>query len=70
MKIATIISIVLLVLWIGLTMGVMWTESIDADIYIKLTITLGILIAASIVIAIALREYGSQKKLKEHNYLD
>jgi len=70
MKIATITSIVLLVLWIGLTMGVMWTDSIGADTYIKLTITLGILIAASIVIAIALREYGSDKKLKEHHYLD
>ena len=70
MKIATIVSIVLLVLWIGLTMAMMWTQSVSADMYIKLTITMGILIVASIVIAIALREYGSEKKLKDHNYLD
>ena len=70
MKIATIVSIVLLVLWIGLTMAMMWTDSVGADMYIKLTITMGILMVASIVIAIALREYGSEKKLKDHNYLD
>jgi len=70
MKIATIISTVLLVIWVLLTMAVMWTESISTDIYIKLTITLGIVVVATILIALALREYGTEKKLKDHNYLD
>jgi len=70
MKIATIISTVLLVIWVLLTMAVMWTESISTDIYIKLTITMGIVVVATILIALALREYGTEKKLKDHNYLD
>ena len=70
MKIATIISTVLLVIWVILTMAVMWTNSIDTDIYIKLTITIGIVVIATILIALALREYGTEKKLKDHNYLD
>ena len=70
MKIATIISTVLLVIWVLLTMAMMWTNSVDGEIYIKLTITMGIVVVATILIAMALREYGTEKKLKDHNYLD
>jgi uncharacterized membrane protein (DUF485 family) len=70
MKIATIISSILLVVWVILTMLAMWTEHIDISLYVKLSITLGILISSIIVIAIAVREYGSEKKMKDHNYLD
>lgn len=70
MKIATIISSVLLVLWVIMTMAIMWTDTIDSSMYIKLSITMGIMAVASILIAIALREYGTEKKLKDHNYLD
>ena len=70
MKIATIISTVLLVLWVILTMLVMWTDVLDSSMYIKLSVTMGIVVVATILIAIALREYGTEKKLKDHNYLD
>jgi len=70
MKIATIISTVLLVIWVLLTMAVMWTDSIDSSMYIKLSITMGIVVVATILIVLALREYGTEKKLKDHNYLD
>ena len=70
MKIATIISTVLLAIWVLLTMAVMWTEALDSSMYIKLSITMGIVVIATILIALALREYGTEKKLKDHNYLD
>ncbi|WP_373031581.1 hypothetical protein [Sulfurovum sp.] len=70
MKIATIISTILLVIWVILTMVVMWTDEIDTTLYIKLSVSMGILVVATILIALALREYGSEKKLKDHNYLD
>lgn len=70
MKIATIISTVLLVIWVILTMVLMWTDELDTTLYIKLSASLGILVVATILIALALREYGSEKKLKDHNYLD
>ena len=70
MKIATIISTVLLVMWVIMTMVMMWTEALDSAMYVKLTITMGIVVVATILIALALREYGTEKKLKDHNYLD
>ena len=70
MKIATIVSSVLLVLWVILTMAVMWTDALDNSIYVKPSVTMGIVAIATILIALALREYGSEKKLKDHNYLD
>jgi hypothetical protein len=51
-------------------MMMMWTEALDSAMYIKLTITMGIVVVATILIALALREYGTEKKLKDHNYLD
>jgi hypothetical protein len=70
MKIATILSSLLLVIWMILTMVVLWTDSLDADMYIKLTMSLGVVAVVTILVAIALREYGNEKKMKEHNYLD
>jgi len=70
MKIATIISTILLVIWVIMTMAMMWTDAIDGSMYIKLSITMGIVVVATILIALALKEYGSEKKLKDHNYLD
>jgi len=70
MKIATIISTILLVIWVVMTMAMMWTDAIDGSMYIKLSITMGIVVVATILIALALKEYGSEKKLKDHNYLD
>ena len=70
MKIATIISTILLVIWVILTMVVMWTDELDSTLYIKISVSLGIVVVATILIALALKEYGSEKKLKDHNYLD
>lgn len=70
MKIATIVSLISLVLWVVLTMAVMWTDALDNSIYVKLSVTMGIVAIATILIALALCEYGSEKKLKDHNYLD
>ena len=70
MKIATIISTILLVIWVILTMIGMWTDELDTTLYIKISVSLGIVVVATILIALALKEYGSEKKLKDHNYLD
>jgi len=70
MKIATIISSILLVIWVLMTIVVMWTDELSTTMYIKLSITMGIVVVSTILIALAIREYGSEKKLKDHNYLD
>ena len=70
MKAATIISTILLVIWVILTMVMMWTDALDGSMYVKLSVTMGIVVVATILIALALKEYGTEKKLKDHNYLD
>ncbi len=70
MKIATIVSSILLFVWVILTMLVIWTDSLNEALYIKLSMTIGIVVVATILIAIAIREYGQEKAMKDHNYLD
>jgi hypothetical protein len=70
MKIATIISAILLIVWVILTMIVMWTDELDTTLYVKLSTTMGIVVVSIILIALAFKEYGSEKKLKDHDYLD
>ena len=65
-----IVSSILLIVWVVLTMLVMWTGVLDSDMYIKLSITMAVVLGATILIALALREYGTEKKLKDHNYID
>jgi len=70
MKLATIISSTLLILWVILTLIVVWTNALSQTLYIKLSFTMGIIAIVSIVIALALREYATDKKLKDDNYID
>jgi hypothetical protein len=51
-------------------MIMMWTDELDGTLYVKLSVTIGIVVVATILIALALSEYGTEKKLKDHNYLD
>ncbi len=70
MRIASIISSILLILWVILTMGVIWFDVINTIVYFKISISIAIVIVAIILVALAIREYGNEKKLEEHNYLD
>ncbi len=70
MKLASIISSTLLILWVILTLIVVWTNALPQTLYIKLSFTMGIIAIVSIVIALALREYATDKKLKDDNYID
>ncbi|CAA6814223.1 MAG: Unknown protein [uncultured Sulfurovum sp.] len=53
-----------------MTIVIIWTDGLDTILYIKFSITMAIVVVAGILISLALREYGSEKKLKDHNYLD
>ncbi|SHO80505.1 hypothetical protein MNB_SV-15-1373 [hydrothermal vent metagenome] len=70
MKIASIISSILLSIWVLLTITIIWFDVISSLTYIKISITIGIIIIAIILISLAIKEYGSEKSLREHNYLD
>ena len=65
MKLASIITVSLLVIWVLLAILDMWFDIMSWEVFIKLTITLGLLAVVALVIAIAKREYVDEKKLKD-----
>jgi len=70
MKLASIITVSLLVIWVLLAILDMWFDIMSWEVFIKLTITLGLLAIVALVIAIAKREYVDEKKLKNDKYID
>ena len=70
MKLASIITIGLLVIWVSMAILDMWFDIVSWDVFIKLTITLGLLAVVALIIAIAKREYVDEKELKKDKYID
>lgn len=70
MKIASIVSGVVLALYVILLLAQLWGSVITWEIFIKLTITAGVIIVASFGLALLYREYIEEKSMKDDNYLD
>lgn len=70
MKLASIITLGLLVAWVLLAIVDMWFDVVSWAVFIKLTITLALLAVVALVIAIAKREYVDDEKLKKDKYID
>lgn len=70
MKLASIITIGILVTWVILAILDMWFDIMPWAVFIKLTITLGLLAVVTLIIAIAKREYVDEKELKKDKYID
>lgn len=70
MKIASIITGVVLALYAIFLLVWLWGESISFEIFIKTTITAGIIIVVTVGLAILYREYVEEKEMKADKYLD
>lgn len=70
MKIATIISLTLALAWVILFLLQLWGPVVAPALFIKLTITAAVLVAVVLIAALAIREYVSEKKLKDDGYID
>ena len=70
MKLASIITISLLVFWVLITILDMWFDIMSWDVFIKFSITLALLGVVALIIAIAKREYIDEKNLKKDKYID
>lgn len=70
MKLASIITIGILVTWVVLAILDMWFDIMSWAVFIKLTVTLGLLAVVALIIAIAKREYIDEKDLKKDKYID
>ena len=70
MKKASIVSLSLFVLWVLIIILDMWFDIISWEIFIKLTITLGLLAVVALGIALARREYLDEKQIKKDRQMD
>jgi hypothetical protein len=70
MKYASIISISLLIFWVLVAILDMWFDVVSWAVFIKLTITLGLLMVLALAVALIKREYVDDKKLRKDKYID
>ncbi len=70
MKTASRVSLSLFVLWVMIVIIDMWFDVISWEIFIKLTITLGLLAIVALGIALARREYVDEKQIRKGKYND
>jgi membrane protein YdbS with pleckstrin-like domain len=70
MKLASIITGVILVLYAVFALVWLWGESISWETFIKTSITAGVIVVATLGLALLYREYVEEKSMKEEKYLD
>ena len=70
MKIASIITGVILALFAILLLVQMWGNVMPWETFMKLTVTAGVIIVVTFGLALLYREYIEEKNMKEEKYLD
>ena len=70
MKIAGLITAAILAIFAILLIGQLWGEWFKWGTFIKISITLAVIVVAIGIIALILRELVEEKKLKREDYID
>ncbi len=70
MGLAAIISVLILVLWGLMALAQLWYQPLDAELFVKLTISAALIEVVVVLVALILREYGTSKRQKKGGYLD
>jgi len=70
MKIASTISGIILALYAVFLLIWLWGNSVSWETFIKTSITAGVIIVATMGLALIYREYIEEKSMKEEKYLD
>ena len=70
MKLASIITGVILALYAIFLLVWLWGESISWEMFVKTSITAGVIVVVTIGLAMLYREYVEEKSMKEEKYLD
>lgn len=69
MKIGIIFSLVFFIIGVVMSILQLWFGLFEYNFFIKMILTLGVLIVLSLVISLALRDYFEEKDLKKEDYL-
>jgi len=70
MKLASIISGITFALYAVFLLVWLWGDTVSWEILIKITITVAIVIVATMGLALLYREYIEEKGMEEEGYLD
>lgn len=70
MKIASIITGIILALFAVLLLAQMWGNVMPWETFIKLAVTAIVIIVATFGLALLYREYMEEKTMKDEKYLD
>jgi hypothetical protein len=70
MKIGIITCLTITILWVLLAISQLWFDVVSAEIFSKLTVTAGILVAAILVVTLGIREYLSEKEMKSKDFIN
>jgi len=70
MKIASIITGVVLSLFAILLLAQIWAAIMPWEVFMKLSVSAGVIIVVTFGLAMLYREYIEEKQMKDENYLD
>lgn len=70
MKIGVGICLAIVVLWTALALLQLWFSLLTTEVFIKLTISAVVIVAAVLLVALGIREYLSDKELKSKGFID
>lgn len=72
LRLASGVAIGTIIIWVILSLAQLWSNgnAIDAGLYLKLTITMLLIGGGILITSIIKREYKTEKKLKENNFID
>ncbi|MCQ8104057.1 hypothetical protein NP590_08075 [Methylomonas sp. SURF-2] len=70
MKLGVGICLLIVVLWTALALLQLWFSLLTTEVFIKLTISAVVIVAAVLLVALGIREYLSDKELKSKGFID
>jgi hypothetical protein len=70
MRVGAFVCLAIFVAWVGMSLLQLWFDILSGAMFWKLTITAGALFIVVLGIALVVREYLSEKKLKDGGYID
>ncbi len=70
MKIASIVSILIIISWSALTITEVWFDVVSAEIYWKITLTMALVGGGVVIASLIAKEYFSEKQMKKDKFID
>ncbi|EIC30237.1 MULTISPECIES: hypothetical protein [Methylomicrobium] len=70
MRTGAIVCLTIFVLWVAIALLQLWFDLLSGEVFMKLTITAAALFAVVLGVALVVREYVDEKKMKDDGYID